>query len=50
MSTATVATILVIGAVPVLCFALGFLCGIWHSNKLATKVPDQEVMRLRKGW
>jgi hypothetical protein len=45
----SVATMLVIGAVPMLCSAVGYLCGIWGSNKPAA-VPSQESMGLRKGW
>jgi len=45
----SISIMLVIGAVPVLCFALGYLCGIWHSNKPA-RAPDRETMGLRKGW
>jgi hypothetical protein len=52
MTMTSVATMLVIAAVPVACFALGWLlCAMQKpaSNKPA-KVPDRETMGLRKGW
>jgi hypothetical protein len=44
----TFTEILLIGAVPVICFALGWLCAGGASNKSAD--PAQGYGPLRKGW
>ena len=43
----SVAEMLVIGAIPVLCFALGYLCGAVRSCRAAS-APSQEPVNLRR--
>jgi hypothetical protein len=42
----SVTNMLAIGAVPVLCFALGYLCGVARANKPTTAPTHDD---LRKG-